>query len=122
MALLRRFDLTLVVAFVPQINVPPATFKSGDEAAPPWQQGFGHLVCSEILQAQSPEGALMLRELIAFPTVMTLAVVAQLSRPLVDGPGTRGHNGPKFAALTPDGGLGTGFVEFGPRFSDGSSL
>jgi hypothetical protein len=94
--LARLIDLTLGVAFFPQIDVPRATFKSEDEPALPWQQGFGHVVFTDILLAQSPEGTLLLRELIVFPAAMTLAVVAQLRRPLVDGPGTRGHNGPKF--------------------------
>jgi hypothetical protein len=118
----RLIDLTLGVAFFPQIDVPRATFKSEDEPPLPWQQGFGHVVFAEILLAQSPEGALLLRELVAFPTAMTLAVVAQLRRPLTDGPGTRGHNHPTFSASSPDGDPGTGFVPFGLRFSDGSSL
>jgi hypothetical protein len=78
------------------------------------------VVFTELLLAQSPEGALLLRELIAFPTVMTLAVVAQLRRPLIDGPGMRGHNCPTFSTSSRQGDLGTGFVPFGLRFSDGS--
>jgi len=101
------------MAFFPQIDPPRATFTSENEPALPWQQGFGHVVFSESLLAQSPEGAVQLRELIAFPTIMTLAVVAQLRRPLIEGPGTRGNNCPTFSTSSPHGDPGTGFVPFG---------
>jgi hypothetical protein len=55
--------------------------------------------------------------LVTFPTVMTMSVVALFRQPLVDGPGSRGLNSPTFQTM---GEVGTGVVLFGLRFSDGS--
>jgi hypothetical protein len=63
---------------------------------------------------------LMLRHLVVFPTVMTLSVVALFRHPLVDGPGTRGHNSPSFARWPGDDSIATGMVMFGLRFNDGT--
>jgi hypothetical protein len=52
---------------------------------------------------------------------MTLSVLALFRQPLVDGPGTRGHNSPTFSDGRGVRDVGTGCVLFGLRFSDGST-
>jgi hypothetical protein len=87
----------------------------------PWEQGFGKTAFTDVVLAHSREGAVLLRSVIAYDWVMTLDVTAQLRQPLLDGPGTRGHNAPRLFARTSDS-LSTGFVLFGLLFSDGSRL
>lgn len=86
----------------------------------PWQEGLGKTVFTDVSLGEGPEGALLLRNVIAFPKVMTLSVVALLRHPLVDGPGTRGHNSPTFGRWITDDSISTGVVMFGLRFSDGT--
>jgi hypothetical protein len=52
----------------------------------------------------------MLRSLIVFPKVMTLSVVAPFRLALVQGPGTRADNSPRFGHSISDESLGTGIV------------
>ena len=68
-----------------------------------------------------PDGALLLRNLVVYPSVMTLNVLALFRRPLMDGPGTAGHNCPMFWDGRGVTEVGTGFVLFGLRFSDAST-
>jgi hypothetical protein len=74
---------------------------------------------TDVVLAHGREGAVLLRSVIAYPSMMTLDVTAQLRRPLLDGPGTRGHNAPSLSARTSDS-PSTGLVLFGLLFSDGS--
>jgi hypothetical protein len=77
-----------------------AFFESADTPAPrfdpermplPWEDGLGQTVFTDVILAKGSDGLLMLRNLIAFPKVMTLSVVALFRNPLVQGPGTRGQ-------------------------------
>jgi hypothetical protein len=52
---------------------------------------------------------------------MTVDLLAQLRRPLLDGPGTRGNNAPRLSARGNDA-PSVGLVLFGLLFSDGSKL
>jgi hypothetical protein len=107
------------VAFFEPVNTPPPRFDR--ERTPlPWEEGLGQTVFNDVVLARGADGLLMLRSLIAFPKVMTLSVVALLRLPLVQGPGTRGHNSPRFGHSISDESLGTGIVLFGLCFSDGS--
>lgn len=107
------------MAFFPPIDLPPPIFKEDDQAVLPWERSFGRQVIADVMLARNPEGAVLLRELVAFQSGITLRVIAQLRRPLVDGPGTRGNNSPRFSASPGALSLGTGVVLFGLRFSDG---
>jgi hypothetical protein len=86
----------------------------------PWEEGLGKTVFNDVVLGHGPDGVLMLRNLIAFPNVMTLSVVALFRHPLVQGPGTGGHNCPMFVRRIGDESVGTGIVMFGLRFSDGT--
>lgn len=88
----------------------------------PWDDGLGRTVFTDVNLAHGSDGAILLRNLIAFPTVMTLAVVALFRRPLVHGPGTRGNNHPTFSEPMGVGSVGTGVVLFGLRFNDGTTF
>jgi hypothetical protein len=85
----------------------------------PWEEGLGHSVFGDVVLAKGPDGMLLLRNLVAFPHVMTLSVVALFRQPLAQGQGTRGHNSPTFGPAFSSDSLGTGIVMFGLRFSDG---
>ncbi len=107
-----------------------AFFESADTPAPrfdrertplPWEEGLGQTVFTDVILAKGSDGLLMLRNLIAFPKVMTLSVVALFRSPLVQGPGTRGDNSPTFGHSISDESPGTGIVLLGLFFSDGSS-
>jgi hypothetical protein len=108
------------VAFFEPVDVPPPRFDT-QSWAPPWEQGLGMSVFTDVDLARGPDGAVLLRNLVALPTVMTLNVIALFRRPLVHGPGTRGHNSPAFSQLMGDEEVRTGIVLFGLRFSDGST-
>jgi len=94
------------VAFFEPIHTPPPTFDR--ERTPlPWEEGLGQTVFKDVVLAKGTDGLLMLRSLIAFPKVMTLSVVALFRDPLVQGPGTRGHNSPTFGHSISDESLET---------------
>jgi hypothetical protein len=107
------------VAFFSPTDMPPPSFKEDCQAVVPWEEGFGKQVMSDVTLARNSDGAVLLRELVAFPSCITLRIVAQLRRPLVDGPGTRGQNSPRMSTSPGSDSFGTGFVLFGLRFSDG---
>lgn len=107
------------MAFFEPLKTPPANFDR-ERIPNPWEEGLGQTVFSDVDLARGAHGALLLRSLIVFPKVMTLSVVALLRHPLVQGPGTRGHNSPTFGHSFSDAPLGTGVVLVGLRFSDGS--
>lgn len=86
----------------------------------PWDDGLGRTVFTDVKLAHSPDGTILLRNLIAFPTVVTLSVVALFRRPLVDGPGTRGNNSPTFNESLGGGSVGSGIILLGVRYSDGT--
>jgi hypothetical protein len=89
----------------------------------PWEEGLGRTVFSDVTLGHGPDGMLIMRNLIAFPHVTTLAVVALFRNALVDGRGTRGHNCPTFDPRFSAGeSIGTGIVLIGLRFSDGTEL
>lgn len=87
----------------------------------PWEEGLGQAVFTDVNLARGTEGALLLRNLIAFPRVMTLSVVALFRQALVHGSGTRGHNSPTFSESMGGDSVGTGIVLFGLHFRDGAS-
>lgn len=106
-----------------------AFFESADTPAPrfdrertplPWEEGLGQTAFTDVILAKGSDGLVMLRNLIAYPNVMTLSVVALFRNPLVRGPGTRGQNSPTFGHSFGDEPLGAGTVLFGLCFSDGS--
>jgi hypothetical protein len=107
------------VAFFPSRHLPSPSFKEDYQAVVPWEEGFGSEVISDVVLAKNSDGAVLLRELVAFPSCITLKLVAQLRRPLVDGPGTRGNNSPRMSTSSGSDSFGTGLVLFGVRFSDG---
>jgi hypothetical protein len=86
----------------------------------PWEDGLGQTVFNDVVLGTGPDGVLLLRNLIAFPSVMTLFVVALFRQQLVHGQGTRGHNCPRFAPWISGDAVGTGIVLFGLQFSDGT--
>jgi hypothetical protein len=109
----------LLMTFFEPVNPPPPTFDR--ERVPlPWEGGLGRTVYTDIDLGEGPEGLLGLRSLVVFPRVMTLSLVALFRQPLVQGPGTRGHNSPTFGPSISGEAVGTGIVLFGLRFSDGS--
>ena len=103
------------MGFFPPISVGAPTFKDSPQDPMPWEQGFGKTAITDVLLAEDSEGAVLLRSVIAYPSVMTLDVTAQLRQPLLDGPGTRGHNSPSLFARTSDS-PSTGLVLFGLTF------
>lgn len=103
------------------MNVGAASFKANPQDPMPWEQGLGKTVVTDVVLAHGHEGAILLRSVLAYPTVMTFDLIAQLRRPLLDGPGTRGNNAPRLFARANDP-PSTGFVLFGLLFSDGSRL
>jgi hypothetical protein len=109
------------MGFFPPISVGAPTFKDSPQDPMPWEQGFGKTAITDVVLAEDSEGAVLLRSVIAYPSVMTLDVTAQLRQPLLDGPGTRGHDSPSLFARTSDS-PSTGLVLFGLLFSDGSKL
>jgi hypothetical protein len=105
------------VSFFDPVPTPLPSFDPVQRPGP-WEEGLGKTVFNDVVLGRGPDGLLMLRNLIAFPNVMTLSVVALFRHPLVQGPGTRGHNSPRFVRLIGDESFGTGIVMFGLRFSD----
>jgi hypothetical protein len=109
------------VSFFDPVSVPAPRFKEEGRNQLPWEEGLGQSVFTDVELAKGPDGAVLLRNLVVYPTVMTLNVVALFRRPLVDGPGTAGHNCPMFDDGRGVREVGTGFVLFGLRFSNGST-
>ncbi len=107
------------MAFFEPIAIAAPEFAE-ERKALPWDDGLGRTVFTDVNLAHSPDGAILLRNLIAYPTVVTLGVVALFRRPLVDGPGTRGNNSPSFSELL--GSVGSGIVLLGVRYSDGTTF
>ena len=107
------------MAFFEPVNTALPTFDR-NQTPLPWEEGLGQTVFKDVVLGKGTDGLLMLRSLIAFPKVMTLSVVALLRNSLVQGPGTRGDNGPTFGHSISDVSFGTGIVLFGLRFSDGA--
>ena len=109
------------MAFFEPIEIAAPEF--AEESKPlPWDDGLGRIVFTDVNLAHSPDGAILLRNLIAFPTVVTLGVVALFRRPLVDGPGTRGNNSPTFREPLGVESVGSGIVLLGVRYSDGMTF
>ena len=107
------------MAFFEHVDIPVPRFDR--ERTPlPWEEGLGQSVWRDVVLARGADGLLMLRNLSAFPKVMTLSVVGLFRHPLVQGPGTRGDNSPTFGRDAKDESLGTGTVLVGLRFSNGS--
>jgi hypothetical protein len=109
------------VAFFEPVSAPTPSFNL-DSVPLPWQEGLGRTVFSDVPLAHGPSGALMMRNLIAHPKVMTLSVEAIFRHPLIQGTGTLGHNSPTFGHSISGQSVGTGTVLFGLRFSDGTRL
>jgi hypothetical protein len=109
------------VSFFEPVTVPAPQFKEEGGNRRPWEEGLGQSVFTDVDLGKGPDGALLLRNLVVYPTVMTLSVVALFRRPLRDGPGTAGHNCPMFSGGRGGREVGTGFVLFGIRFSDAST-
>jgi hypothetical protein len=107
------------VAFFESADTPAARFDR--ERAPlPWEEGLGQTVVTDVILAKGSDGLLMLRNLVAFPKVMTLSVVALFRNPLAQGTSTRGQNSPTFGHSFRDKPFGAGIVLTGLRFGDGS--
>jgi hypothetical protein len=113
-------DVECHVAFFPLVDPPTPNFDGTAADPPPWEDGFGRSVFRDVMLARGSEGAVLLRNVVAYPSVMALSVIARLRHPLVQGPGTRGHNCPTFSNMGEES-VKTGIVLFGLRFSDGSS-
>lgn len=88
----------------------------------PWEEGLGQTVFSDVTLGRSPDGMVMMRNLVAFPHMMTFGVEALFRRALKDGRGTRGHNCPTFGPFFGSEDIGTGVVLIGLQFSDGTRL
>ena len=108
------------MGFFEPVAVPAPQFEQGRPRLP-WEEGLGQSVFTDVELAKGLDGALLLRNLVVFPAVMTLSVVAMFRQPLVHGPGTSGNNSPTFSDGRGVREIGTGFVSFGLRFSDGST-
>jgi hypothetical protein len=108
------------VSFFEPVAVPAPQFEEGRTRLP-WEEGLGQSVFTDVELANGPDGALLLRNLVVFRTVITLNVVALFRQPLVHGSGTAGHNSPTFSDGRGVREIGTGFVLFGLRLSDGST-
>jgi hypothetical protein len=107
------------VAFFESADTPAARFDR--ERAPlSWEEGLGQTVVTDVILAKGSDGLLMLRNLVAFPKVMTLSVVALFRNPLAQGTSTRGQNSPTFGHSFRDKPFGAGIVLTGLRFGDGS--
>jgi hypothetical protein len=109
------------VDFFSPIEVSTPEFERQPRSALPWDESFGKTVVTDVMLGRSSDGAVLLRNVVAYPLVVTFGVVAHLRRPLVSGRGPRGFNFPRFSASIGEESVPTGVVLFGVRFADGSS-
>ena len=63
------------MGFFPPISVGAPTFKDSPQDPMPWEQGFGKTAITDVVLAEGREGAVLLRSVIAYPSVMTLVTV-----------------------------------------------